>query len=435
MKRSALLLIPLLVANVTLGFVWLNRRAAPPTATTSVSTKGRPDWVANRAARLSASSVVPADGSASATIPSSTAAPEKFDWSRIHADDLKEYVARLRATGCPEETVQDIILAEVERRFSGHERSIWPAWDSSSDYWKAHPPYDAKVESGRNKRRRELRAEKTALLIELLGVDPRVARREASGLPAQPSDYADGGTSFLPEHKRAAVSDYLDKIGERMTEMQERNKGIWDAQTRAEQAALEQEQLRGLAQLLTPEEVRQWELRHSQLASQLQHDLQAMTLTEEDYKTIFDTRQKYGDSILADPDRQSKEDQVAIQAAKGSLTAELRAALGDTRTREYERAQDYQYQELYRLAKRNDLPIAAAAQVYDFKEASEASLKQLREDKTLTPQQRLAAQQAIYDETVKSVTAALGEKAFKSYQGSGGWWLRNLKPRPPATKK
>jgi uncharacterized protein with NAD-binding domain and iron-sulfur cluster len=222
--------------------------------------------------------------------------------------------------------------------------------------------------------------------------------------------------------------------------LQERNKGIWDAQTRTEQAALEQEQLRGLAQFLTPDEVRQWELRHSQLAGQLQHDLHTMSLTETEYGAIYDVRKKYGDSIYNYSDRESKEEQAAIKAAKEGLAADLRLALGDERAREYERSQDYQYQELYRLAKRNELPATTAAQVFDFKGAAEAGVKQLREDKALTTQQRLAAQQAIYDETLSAVRAALGEKAFKSYENNSGWWLRNLKPRTPtptqtATKK
>jgi hypothetical protein len=431
MKRLGVILLLSLAANAVLGIAWLRSGASKPTEPDATRTT-LPGWVTSRSEKKPAVTVASESPAAN---PSAPPPATKFDWSRIHADDLKEYVARLRAAGCPEETVQDIILAEVERRFAQRRRAIWPEQDDPSAYWKPYPRHDAKVQRERNQQSRALEQEKTALLIELLGVDPRIARREASGQAAAFYDYQDARIGFLPEHKRAAVREYLEQVQERFTEMYERNKGIWDAQTRAEQKALEEEQLRGLAQFLTPDEVRQWELRNSQLAGQLQHDLHTMTLTEEEYGAIFDTRKKYGDSIHNYGDRESREEQEAIKAAKDGLLADLRLALGDDRAREYERSQDYQYQELHRLAKRNELPVATAAQVFDFKGAAEASLKQLREDKSLTAQQRLAAQQAIYDETLNSVKAALGEKAFKSYESSSGWWLRNLKPRPPTPTK
>jgi hypothetical protein len=46
--------------------------------------------------------------------------PEKFDWQSLASPDLRQYIANLRAVECPEETIRDIILAEVNRQH-GHE--------------------------------------------------------------------------------------------------------------------------------------------------------------------------------------------------------------------------------------------------------------------------------------------------------------------------
>src|SRR6266404_3905949 len=36
--------------------------------------------------------------------------PSRFQWGEIESDDYRVYVANLRAIGCPEETIQDLIL-------------------------------------------------------------------------------------------------------------------------------------------------------------------------------------------------------------------------------------------------------------------------------------------------------------------------------------
>jgi hypothetical protein len=43
----------------------------------------------------------------------SPAAPVGFSWKQIESTDYRAYLANLRAIGCPEETVQDIIRADV----------------------------------------------------------------------------------------------------------------------------------------------------------------------------------------------------------------------------------------------------------------------------------------------------------------------------------
>ena len=40
------------------------------------------------------------------------------DWAAIRSRDWNQYVKNLRGTGCPEETVQDIIFAEVNKAYA-----------------------------------------------------------------------------------------------------------------------------------------------------------------------------------------------------------------------------------------------------------------------------------------------------------------------------
>lgn len=58
-----------------------------------------------------------------ATVPTDSASsgmePEAFHWSQmVSAKDYREYIANLRAIGCPEATIEDIVRGDADRAFS-----------------------------------------------------------------------------------------------------------------------------------------------------------------------------------------------------------------------------------------------------------------------------------------------------------------------------
>src|SRR5882762_546132 len=101
-----------LAANVLLAGWWLRGRVAPPkTQSTTVAS-------APAAVRVAPDPSEPAEPRvAVASSPAAVASAVGTSWKDFQTDDLKEFIRRLRAGGCPEETVQDIILAEVNRRY------------------------------------------------------------------------------------------------------------------------------------------------------------------------------------------------------------------------------------------------------------------------------------------------------------------------------
>src|SRR5688572_29881660 len=52
--------------------------------------------------------------------------PEPFNWAQVESTDFKVYIANLRAINCPEETIQDIIMAEVEKLYNSRRRTLFP---------------------------------------------------------------------------------------------------------------------------------------------------------------------------------------------------------------------------------------------------------------------------------------------------------------------
>jgi hypothetical protein len=41
-----------------------------------------------------------------------------FRWEQLESEDYRAYIARLRAIGCPEQTIRDIIIADVDKMLS-----------------------------------------------------------------------------------------------------------------------------------------------------------------------------------------------------------------------------------------------------------------------------------------------------------------------------
>jgi Mg2+ and Co2+ transporter CorA len=152
-------------------------------------------------------------------------------------------------------------------------------------------------------------------------------------------------------------------------------------------------------------------------------------LTREQYEALYDIREKYGDSIYNWSDAGNDADTIKlIEQTKKDMQAQIASTLGADKAQELERAQDYSFQQLAHLAKRNNLPADTASKIYDIKQAAEQATQELRANNDLTPEQRQAALAQIGSETQQSVKSALGDKLYKRYLNAGGWWLNNISP-------
>jgi hypothetical protein len=423
MKATSLIIALSLAASAILAVLLFRADHASPAKTGEAETSASSVATTSAVGRTGAS----VDAVATPVAPAS--------WRDFQVEDLKEFIRRLRAAGCPEGTIEDLVIAEVNRRYAPKLRALWSEESLSNDYWKSYQRnYDpAKVKKNRERLRQQqaLQKEKIALLVELFGVDVEKQRLKEEGIDNEGWN-PNGSLSFLPESKRNAVQKYLDDFQDREQDFYARVRGGWDDAARAEQKKLEQEKLAGLAQFLTPEELREYELRNSQMASQIASDLRGVSLTREQYEALFDIRKKYGDSIYNWSDAANDAATIKqIEQNKKNMQAEIATALGADKQQKMERAQDYSYQQLDRLAKRNDLPPDTASKIYDFKQAVEKAAQDLRLNTGLAPEQQQAALAQIRAETEQSVKTALGDKLYKRYLNNGGWWLNNI-ARPPS---
>lgn len=428
MNRVVLLIAVSLAANLVLAGWWLKERRHAQADIADTVAMTQQDGIPAHSPQVDPKE---ASVSSPALTENSAATASIHSWKDLQTDDLKELIRRLRAVGCPEDTLHDIVVAEVNRRHSARTREHWPERYITKAFWEVekNDPEENRKNRERWRKDRELQKEKSALLVELLGVDPEKERRKAEGL-SDYVDYNDRRTSFLPEAKRETVSKLLEDFEGKFQEFYARNRGLYDSQYRTERTQLEAERMQALAQHLTPQELHEYEIRESQLANQLRHDLRGLTVTREEYETIYDIRKKYGESIYNYGDVEGKEARDQVERNKAALETDLAAALGPEKSRDYKRSQDYGYSELTRMARKNDLPSDTAGKVYGFKEAAEAAAKQLKADTTLSGAERQAALGKIRDETQQAVIDTMGGNVFTNYLRRGGYWINNLAPTP-----
>ncbi|HSH15501.1 MAG TPA: hypothetical protein VLD18_05665, partial [Verrucomicrobiae bacterium] len=127
------------------------------------------------------------------------------------------------------------------------------------------------------------------------------------------------------------------------------------------------------------------------------------------------------DATQAEQDRQRE--------AQDQLNERIRQTLGHERYMEYQRAQDYGYQQLHRIAQRAGLQPEVANEVYALRDIALVQAGRVRNDKTLTPEQRTAALQAIRQETERTMQQTLGNDAWQQFnRPSNRHWLSTIAP-------
>jgi hypothetical protein len=352
--------------------------------------------------------------------PEPATAPQHFDWRLVESEDYKKYIANLRAIGCPEETIRDIIVADVTKLYESKRKELaGPA--KKFEYWKPGALMSAAFDPKRTEKERALNREKRALITELLGS----AVDDKPDILADAAGQLEAMYDFIPAEKRSKVFELVQDM---QTKMQKAMKGGAVDVEESRKAMKESEA--ALAAVLTPEELLDYNLRFSMTANMMRMQLAGFEPTEQEFLDLFKKRKVYDDEFgipgvtpLSNPEKEKAD------AAKKELDAQVKAALGATRYADYERSQDYNFQSLYSVAEKNGLTKDDAVKVFDMKKFAETQANKVRADPSLSAQQRTATLQRLRTETENSIRTVFGQKAYDSYVNQPGtFWLKGISP-------
>jgi RNA polymerase sigma factor (sigma-70 family) len=145
-------------------------------------------------------------------------------FGQVYSPDLRTFAANLRRIRCPELTVKDIIVAQINKQFQEREYQLraTPA-DHVPFGWNANTP-EMTLQRHRNQAR-QLAVEKAAMIRAALGYDVPV---ELPSFVVNSSDLRfEAGMLTLPPDQRLAVRQAQESYWSAAADLMERTKGFW----------------------------------------------------------------------------------------------------------------------------------------------------------------------------------------------------------------
>jgi hypothetical protein len=357
-------------------------------------------------------------------------ASRALNWAAIESTNYYVYIANLRAIGCPEETIKDIIITDVAKLY-GKRRAELRSHGEPYQFWRTDDSWEGSIPANPQLQHQlaALDNEQRALVKELLGADLQTELKKY----LHSDDYDERMYAFLPAEKREKLKEVQSRYDELEQEIYARAKGLILDEDQEQLKRIQAEREQELAKLLSPEEMEEYELRNSPTAHGLRSQLSGFDPNEEEFRKIF-RLQKVFDAQFANAFNATDEVQMELRAraqeeAQDALNEEIKKLIGTKRFADYERAQDADYKALVQFTDRFEMPRDVAVKVYDMKLEAERQKLRIEANPNLTEEQRQAALMGIVRETQRSVTQALGDRG-QSYLRTGGQWIRDLADSP-----
>jgi hypothetical protein len=198
-------------------------------------------------------------------------------------------------------------------------------------------------------------------------------------------------------------------------------------------ALLEKEKNADMSKLLTPQELEEYNLRSSTSASMLRSNLTTFNPTEAEFRALYKLQSALDDQYPQPMGMTTAEQRAPREAAEKQLQPQIQALLGPDRYADYQLATDPKYSSINRLVARLELPASTSVDVVNVQETAQKQAMALRQDRTLSPDQRNAQLAALAQQAQTQLTATLGPSGFEAYKEYGGYWLQNLQARPMPT--
>jgi hypothetical protein len=362
----------------------------------------------------------PSNGITKAELEETSDAIRTFTWESVESGDYLTYIENLRSIGCPEETIRDIIGADVNKLFDQRWKEIKQASGKDKfEYWKSNAMFGG-MSSELRKQFKEHDNERRQTLQSLLGQN---VPRKITDLAAM-FDPFENMLAFLPQSKRDSIMEIQQQMGERMMDAAEEGNNL----EAADWQQVQQEQKEALAELLSPEELIEYNLRMSNSANMLRSELGGFEVSEDEFRNLYTLRETFDEEhgMFGPSEGQDAQEwhQQRTESEKEMKTA-YQDVLGDDRYREYQHEQTFQGSSLKKVAKEFDIPREDIYDVYDATDAAQEAAAVVRENRDLSEAQRQAALDQIRSETESQLTKLIGDGATQSYIEQGSR-IRNL---------
>jgi hypothetical protein len=324
-----------------------------------------------------------------------------FRWSEVESADYRQYIANLRAIGCPEQTIRDLIVADLNGLYAARVQAIWTRRPRA--YWQKYR--EERPSPEQLKKLHALEEEKSQVAKALLGFRPTAQESvDTMFLQLQGNEQQ---LLFLPEDRRQAA---MDALGEANINAQEEKLRVLDPNNDPERELFDQK-MQALQKILTPDELEEYRLRNSPRAQWLRTEVQYFGCTPAEFKALLDLRdQRLGPGYenLA-PDH--------TQAI-----ADVRQVLGDERALAFSRVSDPNYSNIRLAADRAGLASEIGDSVGQLSLDSQVAATRIVDDSSLSQDEKQSRLQALRTQTESQLDALLAQQPAPGVRAA----LRNV---------
>ena len=398
-----------LAGNLLLGIIWATAHKSPAAVTNPP------------APALTAPAATGAAATAKPITPTPNP-PSTLSWQMIESKDFAQYAANLRAVGCPEWVVRNVIVAGIDGFYHSNIK-LTPAYSApwqNADRQRAA----ARVQSGRQS---ELESEKQALIKASLGYEWD-NRDEEIWKQAIVSSLVLG---FLPDEKVSPVTALDDKYARAAESIRTDAHGILIDEDRARLQLLYQSLTTEKSRLLNPDELAELQLRIQAAGyfTACEFHLDSVEVNEAELREITGYSKAVQDMAkgrFVEERNVTEAERVRRQA---TFEQQIETLLGPARNADYRRAQDSNFRETYDFIQQNNLPKTAAIGVYEARRAAEDQMREIAADTSLSPTEQAAALSVLKAATANAISTRLGG-AYQNYLAGPGQWLESLAGPP-----
>jgi hypothetical protein len=335
---------------------------------------------------------------------------ENFTWDQVESTNYVVFIKNLHAVGCPEQTIRDIIMSEVNRLYA--RRRLDEVAYPNYQWWRSEP--EAAVVQAAAAKIEALDAERRGVLTSLLG----------PGWDAQSNELiaAAGGITLtgpilgdLPPLVKEAVYAIAARAQLKIEAYQAAQRGQNKAVDPMEMVRLREEPLMQLVSVLNPAQYEEYALRYSPSAQQLREQMRSVQLTQDQFRDLFNAIS----SINGQPVfYYTGNDPILLgqqQLLRAQSDAIIKATLGEQFYAAYQLNQDPLYRSSKAMAEQLGVPEASVTAIYEINRATQAELDRIRKDSNLTSDEKVEALSQTQVEQQQSLEQILGPEAFQRW--------------------
>jgi hypothetical protein len=356
-------------------------------------------------------------GSNPASPTTATYATNRFNWATVESSDWEQLAANLRAAGCPEKTIRDVVVGRARRaldRLSRNKAPTLPFWTGGMRRARANREAERAAA--------QVRQEIIARVQRVVGQDgfTEDGKMMEDFLEQAIARFVSGP---MPEETFLRLTASLARDEARQNELSTRCQGIWLAEDDLEQKKNRAQFQRDLATVLSPAELEEFRARTVMMKLGDQVEFEATDLKPAEVRQIALITSRYKADLSLDGWFSNGE---MTEEQEAQLQAAVRAYLGETRSVQYERAADGEFKSLFELGRDNNLPPEAAVKAFEIRKLAQQEVTRLRDDRSLSDAVRGSRLAQVQDATSVAVLQELGASACLQYLQHSGSWVTNV---------